>query len=99
MVQLRCLESHFAELCTPQRYIKACHMGVSYHFCNEGQSPQHTMFPLWKQNKGGQGEFSFRFKLTYLLNPTTAVAQWLRCCATNRKVDGSIPDGVIGIFH
>ena len=29
----------------------------------------------------------------------TAVAQWLRCCATNRKVSGSIPDGVIGIFH
>ena len=28
-----------------------------------------------------------------------AVAQWLRCCATNRKVSGSIPDGVIGIFH
>ena len=29
----------------------------------------------------------------------TAVAQWLRCCATKRKVAGSIPDGVIGIFH
>ena len=29
----------------------------------------------------------------------TAVAQWLRCCATNRKVAGPIPDGVIGIFH
>jgi hypothetical protein len=29
----------------------------------------------------------------------TAVAQWLTCCATNRKVAGSIPDGVIGIFH
>ena len=29
----------------------------------------------------------------------TAVAQWLRCRATNRKVAGSIPDGVIGIFH
>ena len=29
----------------------------------------------------------------------TAVAQWLRCCATNRKVAGSIPDGGIGIFH
>jgi len=26
------------------------------------------------------------------------VAQWLRCCATNRKDTGSIPDGVIGIF-
>ena len=29
----------------------------------------------------------------------TAVAQWLRCCATNRKVAGSIPAGVIGTFH
>jgi hypothetical protein len=29
----------------------------------------------------------------------TAVAQWLRCCTTNQKVTGSIPDGVIGIFH
>jgi len=29
----------------------------------------------------------------------TAVAQWLRCCATNRKVAGSIQAGVIGIFH
>ena len=29
----------------------------------------------------------------------TAVAQWLRCCATIRKIAGSIPNGVIGIFH
>ena len=28
-----------------------------------------------------------------------AVAQWLRCCATNRKVAGSIPAGVTEIFH
>jgi hypothetical protein len=28
-----------------------------------------------------------------------AVTQWLRYCATNRKVAGSIPDGVNGIFH
>ena len=27
------------------------------------------------------------------------MVQWLRRCATNRKVTGSIPDGVIGIFH
>jgi len=27
------------------------------------------------------------------------VVQWLRCCATNWKVAGSIPDGVIEIFH
>ena len=28
----------------------------------------------------------------------TAVSQWLRCCATNRKVADSIPAGVIGFF-
>jgi hypothetical protein len=28
-----------------------------------------------------------------------AVAQWLRDCAANRKVAGSIPDFVIGTFH
>ena len=27
------------------------------------------------------------------------MAQWLRCCATNRKVAGSMPAGVTGIFH
>jgi len=29
-------------------------------------------------------------------NTGTAVAQWLRCCATNRKVAGSSPAGVSG---
>ena len=28
----------------------------------------------------------------------TEVAQWLRCCATNRKVAGSIPASVSGFF-
>jgi len=28
----------------------------------------------------------------------TVVAQWLRCCATNRKVAGSIPADVSGFF-
>jgi hypothetical protein len=41
--------------------------------------------------------------MTYLtvryISMGTAVAQWLRCCATNRKVAGSIPDGVIGFFR
>jgi len=37
------------------------------------------------------------FKYTLFLG--TRVAQWLRRCATNRKVAGSISDGVIGIFH
>ena len=37
--------------------------------------------------------------ISVLYLPPTAVAQWLRCCATNRKVAGSISDGVTGIFH
>ena len=28
----------------------------------------------------------------------TAVVQWLRCCAINRKVAGSIPAGVSGFL-
>ena len=39
------------------------------------------------------------FAIHILYSRGTAVAQWLRSCATNRKVVGSIPDGAIGIFH
>jgi hypothetical protein len=39
------------------------------------------------------------FCLSYPIPLATAVAQWLRYCATNRNVAGSIPDGVTGIFH
>jgi len=35
----------------------------------------------------------------YIIHASEEVAQWLRCCVTNRTVAGSIPDGVIGIFH
>jgi hypothetical protein len=37
-------------------------------------------------------------KLRYMQIMGTTVAQWLRYCATNQKVAGSIPDGVTGIF-
>ena len=53
--------------------------------------------------------FILFFKITSVKNPKEyvnfekpfelRVARWLRCCATNQKVAGSIPDGVIGIFH
>ena len=44
--------------------------------------------------------FSYMFiYILYMFRGATAVAQWLRCCATNLKVAGSIPDVVIGIFH
>ena len=38
------------------------------------------------------------YQRNILLYLGTAVAQCLRCCATNRKVAGSIPAGVIGSF-
>ena len=34
----------------------------------------------------------------YISDWETAVAQWLRCCATNQKVAGSILVGVSGFF-
>jgi hypothetical protein len=34
-----------------------------------------------------------------LLYRSTRWCSWLRHCATSRKVAGSIPDGVTGIFH
>ena len=42
---------------------------------------------------------STEIQLPTSITSGTAVAQWLRFCATNRKVAGSIPAGVIGIFH
>ena len=35
---------------------------------------------------------------TVPINAGAAVAQWLRCCATNRKTAGSIPASVSGFF-
>jgi hypothetical protein len=42
------------------------------------------------------GDYYF---LLLLLLPGTAVAQWLRYCATNQKVAGSLPDGVMEFFN
>ena len=44
-----------------------------------------------RQSRTADKEWSFRLR-------GTAVTQWLRCCATNRKVAGSIPAGIIGFF-
>jgi len=38
------------------------------------------------------------FLFNYSKSTGTAVAQWLRCCATNRKVAGSIPATVSRFF-
>jgi len=43
-------------------------------------------------------EISFLQLIGLYCKVGTAVAHWLRCCAKNRKVAGSIPAGVIGFF-
>ena len=45
------------------------------------------------------GDYTMDHIVNLLSVKGTAVAQWLRCCATNRKVAGSIPAGVIRTFH
>ena len=66
----------------------------------------HISFPKtkkWIEYKlcsRSKNVFSFYFWkncCTYSLMGTV-VAQWLRCCATNRKVAGSIPAGISGFF-
>jgi hypothetical protein len=45
-------------------------------------------------------KFTLKFKLKLLLpvGAGTAVAHWLRYCAKNQKVAGSMPDGVMEFF-
>jgi len=51
-----------------------------------------------KPEDGGR---MFLHNCTYITNYTASMQwrSWLRHCATSRKVAGSIPDGVTGIFH
>jgi hypothetical protein len=41
----------------------------------------------------------FSVSMNFILHHAAVVAQWLRHCATNRKVVGSIPDCVTRFFH
>jgi len=53
---------------------------------------------IQKTNGIHQNEIVTRLFCGLFVSLGTVVAQWLRCCATNRKVAGSIPAGVIGFF-
>ena len=66
--------------------------------------PKHVANDKVNQRNGGFMQTTCVGRLCciyyYLIKPLgTAVAQWLRCCAINRKVAGSIPYGFIGIFR
>ena len=56
------------------------------------------------RNFGGVGGLNHqnhpsRYATVYTLKPDTRWHSWLRHCVTSRKVEGSIPDGVIVIIH
>jgi len=57
--------------------------------------------PAWQipQSKREWKLYSREKTMACIEKLVTAVAQWLSCCARNRKVAGYIPAGVIGIFH
>jgi hypothetical protein len=63
---------------------------VTRSLCSYGETVRRTDIQADKQ---------FLDYANYCVKSGTAVAQWLRYCTTNRKVAGSIPDGVSGIFH
>ena len=52
-----------------------------------------------QQNTQNHNRISLYSLYCYMFRQGTAVAQWFRLCATNLEVAGSIPAGVIGIFH
>ena len=45
------------------------------------------------------GSFLLIYVSVHILRRGPRWSSWLRHCATSQKVAGSIPDGVIGIFH
>jgi len=65
-----------------------------FQFLNKGEI-RFTLFKIWPLTV-----LDVLLEIAVLtVQMGTAVAQWLRCCAANRKVAASIPGGVIGIFH
>ena len=76
---------------TNQRSFSVCNLSINLInlLLRPKYSPRH---PALKHSRA-----MFSRNVTY--SSGTAVSQWLRCCATNRKVTDSIPDGVIGIFY
>ena len=75
------------------------------HYANR-QNCGTTQHSLFCEKNNISVEFHANFLLCthfvwfYFLRTVqkTEVAQWLRCCVTNRKVAGSIPAGVSGFF-
>jgi hypothetical protein len=85
-------------ICCPETSVRNCH----YPLSNNPEERSNQLFrgetrnhAIWKRGS----DVSTGFPQLPGNRLGTAVAQWLRYCATNQKVASSIPDCVIGIFH
>jgi len=75
------------------RYLRARHEAIQERSGSRAPSVLNLCTNIDERSASQIGSY------IYAILRGTAVAQWLRCCATNRNGAGSIPDGVIGIFH
>ena len=73
----------------------------AWKFQEEAIYISHTFFieETATSVRGGRNLLHVDIYIFSTIGWRTAVVQWFGLCATNRKVAGSIPDGVIGIFH
>ena len=81
-----------------------CQMNMGSIFCFYGYA-DICAFRFVANVRSGHLQAGYTIVPISLFNVRTAVNRgtrwrsWLSHCATSRKVAGSIPDGVIGIFH
>jgi len=75
-------------LCECEALTSIRHLHLDSFFLEPKDIKSLSLGAIWNFGKGTGHAWGDRGK-----------TQWLRCCATNQKVAGSIPAGVIGIFH
>jgi hypothetical protein len=73
-------------------YLEVWCVPFATHIC-------HAYIEVWIKFSASGGLLPYFFKLFCMYIGGTRWCSLLRHCATSRKVVGSIPNGVIGIFH
>ena len=86
----------FPEVKLPMSGVGVNHYPSVAKVKNEWGSSTSSHVP---SRRGQEKRRLYLFLPYYLTCMGTAVAQWLRRCATNQKVAVSIPDGAFLIFH
>jgi len=87
--------------CLAKITVKNASLGCSVHTSITGKYPTiipTTSISTYEIEPLLQTPNFLPFWKVYFLSLGISVAQWVRCCATNRKEAGSNPDGVGGFF-